>query len=50
MFFHQIFLDIDITSIKSLIIKRKLYTHPFNPVFFMLLAEKSHEIFPKHKG
>ena len=27
----------------------KLYTHPFNPVFFMLLAEKSPEIFPKCK-
>ena len=26
------------------------YTHPFNPVFFiMLLAKKSPEIFPKHK-
>ena len=33
---------------------RKLYTHPFNHVclllFFMLLAEKFPEVFPKHKG
>ena len=34
------------TSIKSLIINRKSYTNPFNPVFLML-AEKSPEIFPK---
>ena len=27
-----------------------MYTHPFNPVFYMLIAEKSPEIFPKHKG
>ena len=28
----------------------KLYTHPFKPAFFMLLARKSPEIFPKDKG
>ena len=27
----------------------KSYTRPFNLVIFILLAEKSHEIFPKHK-
>ena len=26
-----------------------MYTHPFNPVFFLLLAGKSPETFPKHK-
>ena len=51
-------MDIDsITSIKSLKINRRIVNPPlFNPVFFffffffsMLLAEKSTEIFPKHK-
>ena len=27
-----------------------LHTDTFNPVIFMLLAEKFPEIFPKHKG
>ena len=44
-------MDIDnIISVKSSIINRKSYTPPFNPVFFMLLAEKSPEVFPKLKG
>ena len=44
-------MDIDnITSIKCCIISRKSYTYPFNSVSFMLLAEKSPEIFRKHKG
>ena len=30
--------------------KRKNFTHPFHPDFLMLLAEKSLEMFPKHKG
>ena len=34
-------MDIDnITNVKSFIINRRSYTNPFNPVFFMLLAEK----------
>ena len=42
-------MDIDnIASIKSSIINR-IDTYPFSPAFFMLLAEKSPEIFPKHK-
>ena len=28
----------------------KLYTHPFNEVFFMLLTEKSLKRFPRHNG
>ena len=41
---------VNITNTKNLIIKEKLYTHPFSPVVsFMLLAEKFHEIFPKQK-
>ena len=44
-------MDIDkITSTKSLIINRKTVKRPFNAVFFMLLAKKSPETFPKHKG
>ena len=46
-------MDIDnITSIKSSVINKKSYTHPFNVAgfFFMLLAEKSPELFPKHNG
>ena len=44
-------MEIDnITTIKGSIINRKSYTYRFNPVFFMLLAEKSPEIFPKHKA
>ena len=41
-------MDMDnITIIKSLLINRKI-VHPFDTVFFfMLLAEKSLEIFPK---
>ena len=36
----------NITSIKSPKMKREIVHTPFNPIFFMLLAEKS----PKHKG
>ena len=44
-------MDIEIiTSIKSSIIKEKLHMHPINPVYFILLAEKSPEIIPKDKG
>ena len=53
MYSYQIFMNIDniTNSIESLIIKIKIvHTHPFNPVFCMLLAEKSPKIFPKHKG
>ena len=41
----------NITSINNIIISRKFIhsTYPFNP-FFMLLAVKSSEIFPDHKG
>ena len=39
----------NITSIKSSIINRSLYTHPCNPIFFILLAKKSPEILAKHK-
>ena len=40
----------DIISIKSSRVNKKIaHTHPFNPVFSMLLAETSPEIFPKHK-
>ena len=39
----------NITSIKSSIINRSLYTHPCNPIFFILLTEKSPEILAKHK-
>ena len=28
----------------------KSYRHPFNHVFFMVLTEKSPEIFPQHKA
>ena len=28
----------------------KSYTNPFNPVSFILLAEKSPDVFPKPKG
>ena len=35
---------------KTLQSTKKSYTHPFNPVSFVLLAEKSPDIFPKHKG
>ena len=28
----------------------KLYTHPFNPLSFLSLAEKYPEIFPEHEG
>ena len=27
-----------------------MYTHPFYPVFFQLLTQKSFEIFPKDNG
>ena len=40
----------NITRIKSSKKKKKITTHPFNPVILMLLAEKVSEINPKHKG
>ena len=41
MLCHQIFMDMgNITSIKSSISTKKLHTHPFNPVSFMLLGGK----------
>ena len=40
-------MDIDnITCIKSYMIKRKIADTSFNPVFYMLLAEKFPGIFP----
>ena len=35
---------------KALQSTEKSGPNPFNHVFFMLLAKKSPEIFPKHKG
>ena len=40
----------NITNINSIIINKKLYTYPFNPIFFKLLIAKSLEIFPTHSG
>ena len=37
----------NITIVKSTIINRKSYTYPFSPIFFMLLAVISFEIFRK---
>ena len=28
----------------------KVYWHPFNPIFLILLTKNSFEIFPKHNG
>ena len=41
---------VNITNTKNLIIKEKLYTHPFSPVVsFMLLAEKFMKYFQNKK-
>ena len=40
----------NIASIKSLIISQKIVHTSFNPAFYMLMSEKSPEIFPRHKG
>ena len=40
----------NITTINNIIINRKIVHVIFNPVFFILLAVKSFEIFPKHNG
>ena len=37
------------TIINNIIINTKFVTYPFNPVFLMLLAVQSFEIFAKHK-
>ena len=51
MFFPKILMNNDnITNINSIIINKKLYTYPFNPIFFKLLIAKSLEIFPTHSG
>ena len=53
MFFFIKYLWISIKLPVSKVLQsiEKSFTHPFNPAFFfMLLAEKSSEIFPKHKG
>ena len=43
-------MDIDkITGINSAIMNRKIIHTPTSSHFFMLLVEKSPEIFPKHK-
>ena len=38
----------NIASINSIIINRKTFTTPFNPVFFMLSIVKSFEILPRN--
>ena len=48
--FHQIFINIlNSTIISSKIINWKSYTFAFSPVSFILLTEKSFEIFAKHR-
>ena len=49
-FIHQIFINIlNSTIISSKIINWKSYTFAFSPVSFILLTEKSFEIFAKHR-
>ena len=50
-FIKYLWISIILLVSKALYSTKKLFIPPFNPVFFfMLLAEKCPEIFPKHKG
>ena len=40
----------NIISIHNIIVNTKIYTYPFNPVFFMLSIVKFFEILPKLNG